>query len=317
LAWTTAESEFYKMILVTGGCGFIGTNLISALLHSGYTVRVLDDLSCGNPQNLANLTVELIVGNVCNIDTVKEAMVGVDSVIHLAGQTSVQRSIQDPRLDFNVNASGTLNLLLACRNTEIKHMIFASSNAVLGKAEMPVDEMSIPHPISPYGSSKLSAEIYCQSFFEIYGLPITILRFSNVYGPFSSHKESVIARFIKDILTTNILTIYGDGNQTRDFIHVFDLCRAILTTLQTDKAIGQIFQISSGVEISIKQLAILIISELSKQNINIHHLPARKGDIYRNYANIEKAWNYLSWRPDISIQQGIQQTSRWFLERAS
>ncbi len=302
-------------ILVTGGCGFIGSNLVPDLLKSGHQLRVLDNYSVGSPAALFGWDVELIEDDVRDMEVVRSAVHDMDAVIHLAAQTGVIPSQQDPRLDFEINATGTLNLLLASRDAGVGRFVFASSNAPLGALVPPVDEKCAPRPLSPYGASKLAGEGYCSAFYGSYGLPTVVLRFANVYGPRSSHKESVVARFIKDTLETGQVTIYGDGQQTRDLIHVSDLCAAIERALVADACIGQVVQIATGTETKIVDLAHLVFHSLQRPETRLNFEPARPGEIIRNYSCIDYAKSVLNWIPLVSVVRGVPETCRWFLQQ--
>ena len=250
----TAGLPKHATILVTGGAGFIGSGLVPMLLNAGYRVRVLDNLSSGSADALAAYDVELVTGDIRDAQTVDRAVRGVDGIVHLAAHTNVIDSIQDPVMDYAVNVGGTLNLLMAAREHKVARFVFASSNAPIGENTPPIDEEKPARPLSPYGASKLAGEGYCSAFHGSYGLGTVILRFANVYGPRSTHKGSVVAKFIKDAMSTGTLTIYGDGEQTRDFIHVDDLARAIIAGLESDCG-GETFQIATGSETRIIDLA--------------------------------------------------------------
>ena len=291
-------------ILVTGGCGFIGTNLVRHLSRKGYKIKVLDNLSTGKKGNVSS--VDLLVGDVRNRDVVEKAIDGTDAVVHLAAHTDVVESLDNPKEDWDINVNGTLNLLEGCRIKGIKSFIFASSNAVLGDQPPPVDEMKIPRPLSPYGASKLAGEGLCSAYCHSFGLNIISLRFANCYGPYSEHKTSVITRFIELARQGKPLMIYGDGNQTRDFIHVDDICQAIDLCLTTTNLIpGEVFQIASGIETTIKSLANMT-TEITGANIDIIHKPSRKGEIERNYSNISKAKRILNFDPKIGLEEGFR-----------
>jgi UDP-glucose 4-epimerase len=296
--------------LVTGGCGFIGTNLVQRLCQADRQVRVFDNFSVGNtaPDSRA----EIIEGDVRDREAIGAAVDGCDVVIHLAAQSGVIPSIEDPQKDFDVNSIGTLNLLLSCRDAGAKRVVFASSNAALGDVPSPFEETKAPHPISPYGASKLVGEAYCLAFAGSYDLPTVALRFANVYGPLSSHKSSVVARFLKRALEGQPLIIYGDGSQTRDFIHVDDLCDAILLAAEADCA-GEIFHIASGVEVGILDLARLIRDAVD-EDIPIVHEERRQGEAYRIRASIEKANKLLGFSPKVDIEEGVRRTYDWFAE---
>jgi len=302
-------------ILVTGGCGFIGSNLVPLLLLAGHHVRVLDNFHVGTPKTLAGLAVDLREGDIRDPATVAEAVAGIDVVIHLAAQTGVVPSQQAPRQDFEINARGTFNLLLASCDAEIRRFIFASSNAPLGEvSQLPFDETCVARPLSPYGASKLAGEGYCTAFYGSYDLPTVVLRFANVYGPRSNHKESVVARFIRDLLGGYPLTIYGNGDQTRDLIYVGDLCAAIIRVLDAEQAVGQVLQIATGIETKIRDLAILVSTSLGRPEAELRFLPARQGEVPRSYAAIDRTTQLLQWEPTVTLETGVLQTCCWFLE---
>jgi UDP-glucose 4-epimerase len=302
-------------VLVTGGAGFIGTNLVHLLCSQGHSVRVLDNLSVGRRDDIEYLATEIIVGDVLNPDQVDQAASGMDGVVHLAAQTGVPGSLLDPHRDCQVNVLGTLNVLEACRHQAVRRLVFASSNAPLGRQPPPATEDKAPLPISPYGASKLAGEGYCLAYYGSWGLGTIVLRFANVYGPYSAHKGSVVAKFFKDIQTTGQITIDGDGQQTRDFIYVGDLCRAISLALQSEMG-GEVFQIATGIETSILELAELVQTTMQKQ-INTQHSPFRQGDIRKNYSEIGKATRLLQWVPQVALADGLQQTWQWFVDRDS
>ncbi len=297
-------------ILVTGGCGFIGANLLPMLLERGHRVCVLDNLSVGSAETLDGLNVELQVGDVRDPQAVADAVRGVDGVVHLAAHTNVIASQREPFLDFEINARGTLNLLLACRDQGVARFVFASSNAPVGETTPPIDEGKPPHPLSPYGASKLAGEGYCSAFYGSYGLGTVVLRFANVYGPRSSHKTSVVAEFIRQLQANQPLVIYGDGQQTRDFIYVADLCQAINLALESDVS-GEVFQIATGIETSILDLA-QRLQVISERSVGIQFVAARAGEIIKNYSNIEKAKRALGFAPAVNLDLGLAETCAWF-----
>ena len=331
--------------LITGGCGFIGINLIAHLLkkNSDITVRVLDNLSVGTKENLAQVCsfseinifdltsnnfspssqVELVVGDIRDRETCVKVCKGINVVIHLAAHAGVIPSVENPYYDFEVNVLGTLNLLYASVENKVDTFIFASSNAPLGNQKPPMIEQKPAKPMSPYGASKLACEAYCSAFYHSYGLKTISLRFSNAYGPYSLHKNSVIAKFIKDGILKRELTIYGDGTQTRDFIHVEDLCHAIhllLTpnalppTSHIPRIWGEVFQLATGRETRIIDLAEMV-RELFREEIQIEFKPERKGEIKRSYSDINKAKALLGFEPKISLKDGIKRVYEWFMSQ--
>jgi UDP-glucose 4-epimerase len=250
--------------LITGGCGFIGRNLVKNLTdEEGHFIRVMDNLSVGTRKDLSNVCdfieadvsalnsdpdskTELIVGDILDSDLAVKAAQGMDVIVHLAANTGVAPSVENPRLDCEKNVFGTLNMLEAARINQMNRFIFASSGAPAGECEPPIHEEMPPHPVSPYGASKLSGEGYCSAYFHTFGINTVCLRFGNVYGPLSGHKDSVVAKFIKHIMEGKPLEIYGDGSQTRDFIFTDDLIKAIRLAAQIDNIGGEIFQIATS-----------------------------------------------------------------------
>lgn len=299
-----------KKILITGGCGFIGRNLIPLLQQQNYQVSVLDNLSVGASADIAQFDVELIEGDIRDKKIADECTKNVDAIVHLAAHTNVIDSQKIPWEDYEINVGGTLNMLLASRDNNVQRFIMASSNAPIGENEPPIDETKPARPLSPYGASKLAGEGYCSAFHGSYGLGTIILRFANVYGPNSGHKGSVVAKFLKDAATNGSLTIYGDGEQTRDFIHVEDLCHAIIAGIESDCG-GETFQVATGIETSIVDLANMVKANLN-QPIQIEHVPQRAGEIIKNYSDISKAKSELNWEPKMSLLAGLQETITWF-----
>jgi UDP-glucose 4-epimerase len=305
-----------KQYLVTGGCGFIGVNLIARLVEQGDRVRVLDNLSLGKREDVAPFDVDLQVGDVRDLSAVTAACRGVDEVVHLAADTRVIESIAHPEFNFEVNAMGTMNVLRACRAAGVKKMIFASTGgAILGEKEPPVHEEMVPRPISPYGASKLAGEGYCSAFFGSYGLNTVALRFSNVYGPYSYQKGSVVAQFLKNISQREPIVIYGDGKQTRDFLYVGDLVDAVMLADRTDTP-GDVLQIASGRETSIASLVETMKKVFPELAFEVRYEPARQGEILRNYASIEKARRMIGYSPQTLLDEGLRNTWRWFTPKA-
>jgi len=323
-----------KNWLITGGCGFIGRNLILKLMRSEeFYIRIIDNLSQGTRQDLAQVckfnepdasdlnslragSVDLIVGDILNAELAIEICADIDVIVHLAANTGVFPSVEDPRSDCMANVIGTLNYLEAARKQGVKRFVFASSNAPVGECEPPIHETLAPHPVSPYGASKLAGEGYCSAYYRTFGIETVALRFSNVYGPLSWHKESVVAKFIKRISDGQDLEIYGDGTQTRDFIYIDDLINAICLAANTSDIGGEIFQIATDRETAISELAsglAAIYKNLNKmQEIKIMNSDPRPGDVKCNFADISKAKRMLNWQPKVSLSEGLEKTVEWF-----
>lgn len=304
-----------KSYLVTGGCGFIGVNLVSKLVERAARVRVLDNLSLGRREDIEPFGVELIVGDIRDPAAVARAAQGMDIVMHLAAHTRVVESLANPELNFEVNALGTLNVLRASLAAGVQKFIFASTGgAILGEQPPPVHEEMVPRPISPYGASKLAGEAYCSAFCGSFGLNTVALRFSNVYGPFSYHKGSVVAQFFKNLMQQRPLVIFGDGRQTRDFLFVDDLVGALLLADEKDTP-GEVFQIASGQETSIASLVELMRQLLPGVRMELRYAEQRAGEILRNYARIDKARRMLGYQPRAELRRGLERTWEWFLSR--
>jgi len=301
------------MILVTGGCGFVGANLVPMLEERGYEVRILDNLSKGNPGFIKSDKVDIHIGDIRNSDEVKSALKDIDGVIHLAAYGSVVESVEKPEENFDINVRGTFNLLNECKNAGVKKFIFSSTGgALIGNATPPVNEDSLPRPISPYGSSKLCCEAYCSSFAESYDMNITALRFANVIGPISWHKKGAVTAFIKSTINNVPIEIYGDGSATRDFLYVDDLCGGVILAYEKELKGFNPIHLASGAEVSIKKLAEMI-NTLSKQTSHkiIYH-DKRVGEVERNFANYEYARKVLGFEPQYTLKEGLQKTINWF-----
>jgi UDP-glucose 4-epimerase len=300
-----------ERVLVTGGCGFIGSTLVPLLLQRSATVRILDNLVAGGPEPPQEA--ELTVGDVRNAEDIEAAARGVDAVIHLAAAGNVPDSIADPVANFEVNARGTLNVLRAAQSAGVRRLVFASTGgALIGAAEPPVDEESVPRPLSPYGASKLAGEGYLHAFRGSYGLDAVALRFGNVYGPYSAHKKGAVTMFIKRSLRGEPLVIYGDGSASRDFIHVGDLCAGILAGLDA-QAPPAVVHLASGVETPIGELARLVLAATGS-DVPIDHRPARAGEVERNVAATALASEALGFRARIGLEEGLAGTVAWFRE---
>lgn len=298
-------------ILITGGCGFIGTNLVANLKSiGGYEIRVIDNESLGKKANISEFDVEFQRGDITSIEDLRQALAGMDAVIHLAADTRVIDSIEKPFKNFTINVTGTLNLLMAMREAGVQTIINASTGgAILGEVPPPVCEDMVPSPQSPYGASKLAIEGYLSAFSASYNIKACSLRFSNVYGPRSWHKGSVVAAFMKNILRGESLQVFGDGEQTRDYVHVEDLCRGIIQAITSGKS--GVYQLGTGCPTSINQL-IATISNVTNRQLKVAYLPHRQGEILHTYCNITKAKESFGYNPHIRLENGIAETWKWF-----
>ncbi len=320
-------------VLITGGCGFIGTSLIAYLLekNSNLKIRVLDNLRTGSPEDLSEVSdhimlspedcdtdhkLVLIKGDIRDSKTVLLCTTGVDCIIHLAANTGVGPSVYDPREDMDCNVVGTFNMLEAARQNGVKKFIFASSGAPAGEVKPPIHEELPPHPVSPYGASKLAGEGYCSAYYRTFGIDTVCLRFGNVYGPRSKKKSSVVAKFIRQALNKETCVIYGDGTQTRDFIFIEDLINAIIVSMDKNLG-GEIFQIATGTEHTVEEVTKMIAKVLAQRGevLKIKHDSPRRGDVKRNYSDIRKALAMLGWEAQMSLKVGIEKTVEYFLEQ--
>jgi nucleoside-diphosphate-sugar epimerase len=313
--------------LVTGGAGFIGSNIVHELYARGDRVRVLDDFSTGKRENLNMFfgsdpsRFELIEGNICDLEICQKACTNIDYVLHHAAIGSVFRSIDNPIETHEVNVKGTLNMLTASREAEVKRFIYASSSSVYGdlpsspEETIPKHEGMNPHPKSPYAISKLASEYYAQVFYQLYGMETVILRYFNVFGerqdPLSIY-AAVIPRFIKSLLSGKSPTIYGDGEQSRDFTYVGNVIQANLNACQTSAAVaGEVINIACGECVSINQLYQMLSHLIGQDVLPIYSQP-RSGEVRHSLADITKARELLGYRPEIDFKSGLMKTVTWF-----
>jgi UDP-glucose 4-epimerase len=321
--------------LITGGCGFLGTALIKRLLqHSENRVRVLDNLTTGTREDLRMVSqfneltkkslgsprvgLELVVGDILDQELALRVTKGFDIVVHLAANTGVGPSVENPRADMMTNVIGTFNYLEAARINKIPRFIFASSGAPAGEVESPIHEELPPHPVSPYGASKLAGEGYCSAYKRTFGIDTVMLRFGNVYGPGSIHKSSVVAKFIRRALAGETLEIYGDGTQTRDFIYIDDLIEAVMCATTLSDIGGETFQIASNRETTVGEMAERLVNTLKDsgvKDIRLINAETRLGDVKRNFSDTSKARNRLGWQPKINLNEGLSKTVAYFLNK--
>ncbi len=318
-------------VLITGGAGFIGRSLISKLieLNPDLHIRVLDNFSVGSPEDLQDVCsvqdwmggiaagVHIVRGDIRDFACVQAATEGVNCIVHLAANTGVGPSVEEPRFDMESNVIGTLNMLEAARHSGVKKFVFASSGAPAGAVEPPIHEEIAPHPVSPYGASKLAGEGYCSAYYHSFGINTVALRFGNVYGPNSAKKSSVVAKFIRQAINNETCEIYGSGGQTRDYIYIEDLISAIVCAMQQPVG-GEVFQIAVGAEVTLLELVEKIRASLIRHCIEMRvtNTGARIGDVLRNYADIRKAREVLGWEPQFDLQHGLDKTVEYFVNRS-
>lgn len=301
-----------EKILVTGGCGFIGVNLIQ-FLKGRQNVYVFDNLERSSPTGWNEGNVPLVEGDIRDELKLSSAMQGVSHVVHLAAFGSVVESVSDPDKNFEINVRGTFNVLKAASDAGVKRFVFASTGgALIGEALPPVDENSVPKPISPYGASKLCGEGYCHAFAKSCGLETVCLRFGNVYGPHSAHKKGAVTSFIKALINDEPIVIYGDGSASRDYIHVEDLCGGIEAALNSSLDGGEVFHIASGQETSVLGLAKMLRDIAGKPEHPIEFRPARLGEVSRNFATYDKAEKDLGFIPKWRLEDGLKAVWEWF-----
>ena len=296
---------------MTGGCGFVGVNLVPRLLERGDDVRILDNFSLAGRDRAAGLDAEVLEGDVRDHEAVARAVEGMEAVIHLAAFGNVVDSVAEPRENFDVNARGTFVVLHEAARAGVRRFVFASTGgALIGDAPPPVDERSVPRPISPYGASKLCGEGYCHAFRGSYGLETVALRFANAYGPRSEHKKGAVTAFIRRALRGEPLVIFGDGSQTRDFLYVDDLCRGIAAALAAPAA-DSVIHLASERETTLSELARLIV-EITGADVPIERMPRRRGEVERNFAIAQRASELLGFRAAVSLEEGLDRTVGWF-----
>ncbi len=308
----------YSEVLVTGGAGFIGSHIVDRLLDKGLKVRVLDNLSTGEKKNTTqhknNKNFQFTEGDIRNFDQVKKAVKGVDAVVHEAALVSVPLSVESPLLSREINVKGTLNLLKACVDEHVKRFVFASSCAVYGNTQtLPIHENLVPKPLSPYATDKLAAESYTQRFHEIYELETVCLRYFNVYGPRQKigQYSGVIPIFIKSYLNNKAPTIYGIGEQKRDFVNVRDVVEANIQALTKQQAIREIFNVGTGKPTTINRLSAIIQNITDKTSIKPVYAESRPGEIKYSYGDITKIQKLLGYKPGVSLEDGLKELVEW------
>lgn len=303
--------------IVTGGAGFIGSNLVKELVGRGHTVKVIDNLSTGKKENLKDIIgkITFVKGDITDLKTLQKEFKGWDYVLHQAALCSVPRSINDPIATNLNNIDGTLNVLIAARDQKIKRVVFASSSSVYGNIDTPAKtEEKRSDVLSPYAFSKLAGEIYCQLFYKLYGLETVSLRYFNVFGPYQdpeSQYAAVMPLFITTILKGKKPTVFGDGEHSRDFTYVANNVQANILAATTPGVAGQVFNIACGQSTTLNQL-ISEINNIAGKNIKPVYKKTRVGDIKHSKADIKKAKKILKYKPLVGFKKGLEETVEWY-----
>jgi len=306
-------------VLVTGGAGFIGSNLTEALLQKGHSVRVLDDFSTGKRENLIfdkkHRSLEMIEGDIRNLSTCQRAIKGMEVVFHQAALPSVQRSIEDPEISNAVNVGGTLNILLAAKEIGVKRVVYASSSSIYGDTPtLPKHEEMPSNPLSPYALQKYIGEQYCRLFYQLYGLDTISLRYFNIFGPKqdpNSVYSAVIPKFIDALLQGRAPIIFGDGEQSRDFTYIENVVQANLLAMSAEHLHGEAINIACGKRISLNQLVNVLKEILGAKQSPIHQEP-RQGDVRHSLADIHKGKEVINYEPIIGVEVGLKKTVEFF-----
>lgn len=303
--------------LVTGGAGFIGSNTVDELVRRGHGVVVLDDMSAGKEDNLAEVRskITFMKGSITDLEAVQKATLQADYVIHLAARTSVPRSVKDPIDTNRINVDGTLNVLVAARDNKVKRVVFAASSSAYGDTPtLPKSESMQPSPISPYGVSKYVGELYGQSFARCYGLEVVCLRYFNIFGPRQdpdSPYSGVLSRFSTAYLDGTSPLVFGDGEQTRDFTYVENAVMANLLACEAPSAAGKTFNIGTGHSVSLNQV-LKMLEKISGKAPEVKYEPPREGDIRDSLADIRLAREFLDYQPQVHFEEGLQRTYAWY-----
>ncbi|NOZ22809.1 MAG: SDR family oxidoreductase [Planctomycetes bacterium] len=306
-----------SLILVTGGAGFIGSHIGEALLNRGDTVRVLDDFSTGRRENIDTFAdrIDLIEGDLRDNATLRRAVAGCEYVFHEAALPSVPRSVEDPQLSHDVNMNGTARLLVTCKECGVRRIVLASSSSVYGDAPgFPRREDQQLWPLSPYAAGKVALEAYARSFANVYDMETVCLRYFNIFGPRQNHKSQyaiAIPSFITRILSGQPPTVYGDGEQSRDFTYVENVVHANLLALTAKGASGEAFNVGCGGGISLNQI-IALINKIVGTDIKPDYTAPRPGDVRRSQADIDKARSMLGYEPKVAFEAGLRRTIEWY-----
>lgn len=313
------DTSYFKdtRVLITGGAGFIGSNLVQTMVRTDAKIRVLDNLSTGKKENIVGCIKELefIEGDIRDRNILKKSLQGVDIIFHLAALSSVPRSIADPFSTDQVNSQATLMLLIEARDCGVKRVVYGSSSSIYGDSPvLPKEESMSPEPKSPYALSKYAGERYCQLFYSLYGMETVALRYFNVFGPkqdpFSQY-AAVIPKFIVNILEKKNLTIYGNGEQTRDFTYVDNVIKANLLAAETESAPGEVINIACGNRVTVLELSDFLMEAMGIK-VERGFVDPQPGEVKHSQASIDKAMSLLGYKPCIDLWEGLRRTIEWF-----
>lgn len=304
--------------LVTGGAGFIGSNLADELIKQGAKVRILDNFVTGFRENLEEINgdFEFVEGDLNDADRIEKALEGIEIVFHQAALPSVPRSIDNPLETHNACVNGTFNVLLKSKEAGVKRVVYAASSSAYGNQQtLPKVETMNPEPLSPYAAAKLMGEYYAQVFTNVYGLETLCLRYFNVFGPRqnpSSHYSGVISRFVDALMGDKTPVIYGDGETSRDFTYVANVVNANINAAQTSKGIGQVMNVANGERITLNELLEVLKKITDKPDVQADYQPERTGDVKHSQADITRAKDWINYQKIIGLEEGLEKTIDWW-----
>ena len=304
--------------LVTGGAGFIGSHIASALMSSGARVRILDDLSTGHRENLEEIggDIDFIEGSVADEQLLNKALDGVELIFHEAAIPSVPRSVESPRQTHIASVDGTFSLLVAARDQKVRRVVYAASSSAYGdQPTLPKSEQMLPDPLSPYAVAKLVGEYYCQVFTRVYGLETVSLRYFNVFGPRQdpgSQYSGVVSRFISSLLSNERPVIYGDGEQSRDFTYIDNVVFANLRAAEAQDAAGKVINVANGERITLNQLLAELKDLTGKPDVTAEYLDPRVGDVRHSLADVSLARKFLGYESKVDLREGLKRTIDWW-----
>lgn len=305
-------------VLVTGGAGFIGSNLADELIRQGAKVRIIDNFVTGYQENLDEITgsFDFVSGDLNDSESLSQALDGVEIVFHQAALPSVPRSVDNPRETHNACVNATFNLLVKAKESGVRRVLYAASSSAYGdQPTLPKVETMLPDPLSPYAAAKLMGEYYCRVFTQVYGLETIALRYFNVFGPRqnpSSTYSGVISRFIDALMKDQTPVIYGDGNQTRDFTYIANVVAANIRAAQTSSGIGSVMNVANGERVSLNELLDTLKRITARKDVIAEHLPTRNGDVKHSQADNSRAVEFLGYKKLVGLEEGLEKTIAWW-----